>query len=132
FDPPRVVPGRHGRIAVIERPCAKHTELDLAVAHDVGVGSYPPGVAVQEILDDPLPILAHEVDDAESDPELAGDLPRVGDVLFPGAMPYDLLLVYPILHVGALDVVALVPQQERGDGAVDSAGHGDKDLFAGL
>jgi hypothetical protein len=43
----------------------------------------------------------------------------------------DVVLVDPVFHVGADDVVALLFEQERGDGAVDAAGHGDEDLFTG-
>jgi hypothetical protein len=64
------------------------------------------------------------------DPDLAGDPPGVLDVLHPGAVPDDAVLVDPVLHVGAGHVEALPLQEEGGDRAVDAAGHGDKDSFA--
>ena len=68
--------------------------------------------------------LAHQVHDAELDPELLAHGAGVRDILFPGAMTRDVFLVDPVLHVGALDGVALACEQQGGGGAVNAAGHG--------
>jgi hypothetical protein len=64
----------------------------------------------------------------ELDPELLGDAPGVFDIFHPRAVPDDVVLVDPVFHVRAHDVAPLLLEQERGDGAVDSAGHRDEDL----
>ena len=113
------------------RPGAEHAELDLAVAHDVRVWREPAGIAVEQVGDDTLTILGHQVDHAELDPEPVADGARVHDVLLPRALADHVVLVDPVLHVRAHEFVALPLEQQGGDGAVDSAGHGDEDFFGG-
>src|SRR5882724_9873953 len=125
------MPCRHRREAVVLRPRAEHPELDLAVAHDVGVRRQPAGVAVEQIGDDLGAILPHEVDHLELDAKPVGDGARIHDVLLPGAVADDVVLVDPVLYVRARDVMTLPLEQERGDGAVDAAGQGDEDFFTG-
>src|ERR1039457_3671894 len=126
------MPRCHGRKPVLQRPCAEHTELDLAVAHDVGIRGEAAPVAVEEVLDDLLAVVPHEVDDLEPDPDLPGDAPGVLDVLHPGAMANRAVLVDPVLHVRPGNVAPLPLEKERGDRTVDAAGHGDEDSFRRL
>jgi hypothetical protein len=50
--------------------------------------------------------------------------------LLPWAFADDVVLIDPVLHVRADEVATLLFEHKGGDGAVDSAGHGDEDLFA--
>ena len=126
-----VVAGGDGTEAVVAGPLEENPELDLAVAHDVGVGREAPPVSVEQIRDDAFAILLHQIDDAELDAEAVADSAGVLDVLHPRTMADDVVLVDPVLHVGAHEVVALLLEQQGGDGAVHSARHGDEDFFAG-
>src|SRR5439155_9222658 len=72
----------------------------------------------------------HQIYHAKLDSEVRGRGTRILDVLLPRAMADDVIFVDPILHVGAGDVAALLFEQQSGDGAVDSAGHGDENFFA--
>lgn len=126
----RVVSGGDGGEAVIARPRAEHAELDLAVAHHVGIRREAAGVAVEEVVDDFCAIIAHQIYDVKLEADLLGDSARIDDVLLPRAVADDVFLVDPVLHVSADDVVALLLEQQGGDGAVDATGHGDEDFFA--
>jgi hypothetical protein len=119
--------GRDCVEAVVAGPGAEHAELDFAIAHDVRVGRQPAGVAVEQVVDDPGAVVAHQVDDLKRNPEVAGHGAGVLDVLLPGTVAEHVVLVDPVLHVRAGDVMTLLLKQQRGDGAVDSAGHGDED-----
>ena len=129
-ETPRVVAGGDRRKAVLLRPGQEQAELDLPVAEDVRIRGEAAGIAVEQALDDQLPVFPHQVDHLELDPDLLGDPPGVGDVLLPGAAADDVVLVDPVLHVRPRDVASLLLQEQRRDGAVDSAGHGDEDLFS--
>ena len=45
--------------------------------------------------------IVHQVDDAKGDSDLIGDAAGVLDVLLPGAVADDVVLVDPVFHVGA-------------------------------
>src|SRR5690349_4887961 len=63
------------------------------------------------------------------DAQMLGGRTGVVDVALPGTVAEDVVLVDPVLHVRAHDVMPLLLQQQGGDGAVDSAGHRDEDFF---
>ncbi len=111
--------------AVFERVVEEDAELDLAVAHDVGVGRDAGLVAGEQVVDDAGAVLVHEVDHAEGDAEGVGDGGGVFDVLLPGAVAEDFVFVDPVFHVGAFDGVALLFEEQGSDGGVDASGHGD-------
>jgi len=126
LDPPRVVPRGHGLEAMLLRPISKHAELDFAIAHHIRIRRQAALVAGQQVVDDAVTVLLHQVHDAELDLELLADVAGIVDVLHPRAVADDFVLVDPILHVGPDDVVPLLLQAQCGDGAVDAAGHGDE------
>lgn len=123
-----VVAGGDGVESVVEGPLEEGAELDFAVAEGVGVWGEAGAVAVEEIIDDVVFVLVHEVDDAEGDAEGFGSGGGVGDVLLPGAVTGDAGFVDPVFHVSAGDVEALLEEESCGDAAIDAAGHGDEDF----
>jgi hypothetical protein len=125
----RIVAGGDRGETVLAGPGAEYAELDLAVAHDVGVGREAAGIAVEQVGDDPVAIVLHEIDHAELDAEMVADGAGVIDVLLPGTMADDVVLVDPVFHVRADDGHALPLEDEGGDRAVDAAGHGDEGFF---
>ena len=126
-----VVAGGDGGEAVVFGPRAQDAKFDLAVAHHVGIGREAVGVAFQQVVHDAFAVIAHEVDDVELDAEVVGDAAGIVDILLPRAVTDDVVLVDPVFHVGAHEIVALLFEEQGGDGAVDAAGEGDEDFFAG-
>ena len=121
--------GGHGAEAVIFGPGAEYAELDLAITHHIWVGREAVLITVEQVGDNAFAVVLHEVDDAKFNSESVAHGAGVLDVLLPRAVADDVVLVDPVLHVGADEVVPLLFEQERGDGAVNSAGHGDEDIF---
>jgi hypothetical protein len=56
----------------------------------------------------------------EGDAELARDRARILVILCSGAI--GILVLLPVAHEKALDIPALVLQEERGDGGIHAAG----------
>src|SRR5690606_8283514 len=83
----------------------------------------------EQVGDDTVAILIHEVDDAKRNAEVIGDGAGVDDVLLPRAIADDLVPVDRVLHVGGLGVVADLLQAPRGHGAVRAAGKGHQDAL---
>ena len=104
----RIVAGGDGGEAVIPGPGAKHPELDLAVAHEVGIGRESAAVSVEQVGDHAFAVVLHEVDHAKLDAEPVAHGAGVVDVPLPRTMADDVVLVDPVLHVGADEVVTLL------------------------
>ena len=102
-----VVPGCHGGEAFGAGPRAENAEFHFPVAHDVGIRGKPAGVTVEQVGYNALLIVAHQIHDAELNAKRVADGPRVVDVLHPGAMSDDIVLVDPVFHVGPDDRAAL-------------------------
>src|ERR1019366_7686854 len=109
----------------------QHAELHTAVAHHVGIGGETALVAVEEIIHHEVAVVLHEIYHAKFDAELVGHGAGILNVLHPRAMADDIVLVDPVFHVRAHNVVPLPFQQERGNRPVDSAGGDYEDAFAG-
>ena len=104
-------------------------ELDLPVAQDVRVRGAALGVLVEHIVHDPLAVLLGQVHEIERDADLAGDELRHEAVLLPLAVAVEGGVgLVPVLHEHGEDVVALLLQEEGGDGGVHAAGQADADF----
>lgn len=119
-----VVSGSHGSEVVVSSPLPEDAELDVAIAHHVGIGGEALLIAIEEIGHDPVAIVLHEIDDSKRDIEVGGDRAGIHDVLFPWAVPNDFVLVNPIFYVGRLDRMSGLFEQKCSHGAVDAAGKG--------
>ena len=97
-----------------------------------GLGVLPAGVAVDEAADDAAAELLLEVEgevrDAERVRERAGAEHRLGRAAGLGAVG---LGIGPELDRDADHLRPALALEQRGDGAVDAAGHGDGDALAG-
>ena len=131
--PVRFNPGvmSRGNVSRLEHPGAlgQETELDLVVARDARVGRPPVLVLPTEVVDDEgaeLPLHVQHVVGRSQD---AADRPRVLHVVQGAAPPVvfgQIRLVDVVqLHRHADDVVTLPAQQQRGNGRVHAAAHGD-------
>ena len=109
-----------------QRMVEERAELDLAVAEDVRVRRAPGLVVAQEQREHALAVFGGEVDRLEIDADDVRDRGRVDQVLAGRAVFVGIVLL-PVLHEEADDLVALLLQQPRRDRRVDAARHADDD-----
>ena len=107
----------------------ERAELDLAVAQHVGIGRASRLVLAQELREHALAVLGREIDRFELDAEDVGDRRRVDQVLARRAMQVG-VVVFPVLHEDADDVVTLLLQDPRGHRRIDAARHADDHALA--
>ena len=106
----------------------ERAELDLAVAQHVGIGRASRRVVAQEMREHALAVFGGEVDRFELDADDIGHRGGVDEVFARRAV-FVGVVVFPVLHEDADDVVALLLQQPRRHGRIDAAGHADDDAF---
>jgi hypothetical protein len=123
--------GGDGVEAVRLSPLAKDPEFNVTIAHDIGIGGLALLVTLQQVGDDELTIVGHEIDDAKRNPEVIRDGVSVDDVLFPRTVTDDFVFVDPVLHVGRFDLLPRVSDQHRRDSAIDAAGKCDESSWSG-
>ena len=112
-----------------QRVVEERLELDFPVAQDVRVRRAPGLVLGQEVLEHVVPVLGGEVGRVQVDAQLVADGLRVREV-FPGGAVFGAVVLFPVLHEQAFDLVALLLQEQGGDGGVHASGHADDDAFA--
>ena len=117
--------GPHGHGMVEEG-----AELDLCVAENVGIGRAASAVFAQKVGEDALAVFLREVDGLDVDADHVGDGARVDEVLTGGAV-FAVIVVLPVLHEEADDVVALLLEEPGADRGVDAARKADDDGFLG-
>src|SRR5690606_5179565 len=110
------------------REFAENAELHLPVAHYIRIRRDSLAIPREQILDDPVAVLLGEAENPELDPEGFADRPGVADVLLPGTIAGEALLVRPVFHVGTDNFVPLLQEQGRRDAGVHTPGHCCKDL----
>ena len=125
-SPARVMTRRNQVGAQHQRIIQEGLELDFPVAQDVRVGRAPRLVLLEKVLKNIVPVLGGEVCGVQLDAEAIGDGLGVGQV-FPGSTVLGAIVLVPVLHEQSLDLIALLDQQGRRDGRVDTAGHADND-----
>src|SRR5262249_36470343 len=96
------------------------------IAEHVGVRRAPRTLLGEEIVEYALPVFGRETYFVQRDGELAGDRARVLIVRGGGAVGIVVVLI-PVAHEEPVDVVALLAEQECGDGGVDTAGEANDD-----
>ena len=115
--------GASGEGALIEE-----LELDFLVAHNVGIGGAAAAELIQHIIHDFLLVGLFKIPHLKVQIKLDGDTLGVGEIFGPGTMhPGEIF--GPVFHINTGDVVALVAEQEGGDGGINAAGHTEKDAF---
>jgi hypothetical protein len=123
----RVVAG--GDALGAERQCMveERLELDLGVAHHVGVGRAPRAVLREEAREHALTVFGGEVHRLDLDADLFRDRHRIDEILARGAVAV-VVVVLPVLHEEADHVVSRALQQQRRDGGIHASGQSDDDL----
>jgi hypothetical protein len=99
-------------------------ELDLGVAQHVRVGRAAGLVLAQELGEDAVLVLGREVDVLDLDAQHVGHRSGVQEVLARRAV-LAVVVVFPVLHEDADDLVALLLEQPGGDRGIDAAGQTD-------
>ncbi len=97
-------------------------ELDFPVAEDVRVRRAPGLVFGEEVLEHVVPVLGSKVGGVQLDADAVTHGLGIGQVFLGGAVLRAVVL-FPVLHEQAFDLIALFEQQESGNGRVDAAGH---------
>lgn len=103
-------------------------ELDFAVAEDVRVWGATGLVFGQEVLEHVVPVLGGEVGGVQLDANLVANGLGVRQVVHGGAV-FRSIVFFPVLHEQAFHLIALLDQQESGNGGVHAAGHADNDAL---
>ena len=101
-------------------------ELYFAVAQHVGVGRPARAVLRKEIGKDALHVLARKVDGIVGDIEKAADAADVLEVLLGGTGAVFVRFL-PVAHEEPDDVIALLFEEQRGNGAVHAPAHAHYD-----
>ncbi|MNT59837.1 hypothetical protein D3C72_1973780 [compost metagenome] len=105
-------------------------ELDLGIAQHVGIGRAPGRVFAQKVGKHAVLVLGGKVDRLHVDADQVGHRHHVQPVLARGAV-LAVVIVFPVLHEQADDLVALLLEQPRGDRRIDPARHAHHDTFSG-
>ncbi len=101
-------------------------ELDFAVAEDVRIRRASGLVLGQEVLEHVIPVFGGEVGGVQLDADLVAHGLGVRQVVHGGAVLRSVVFL-PVLHEQAFHLIALLHEQDSGNGRVHAAGHADDD-----
>ena len=120
------MPRRQPVRAELHRKIQKRLEFDLPIAEHVGVRRAPAPVFVEEIGKHAVVIFLDEIDGVIRNIDLFADAAHVRPVRFAGADAVVVLL-FPVFHKHADDLMPGAFEQERGHGGIHAAGHAHHD-----
>ena len=108
----------------------KRFELDFGVAQNVGVGRTPALVFAQELGKHAVFVVCRKIDVLDLDADDVGHRSGVDEVNV-GRAVFAVVVIFPVLHEDADDLVALLLEQPGADRGIHSATESDDDtLFA--
>ncbi len=125
---PGIVPGGDAPRAEGDGVVEKRLELDLGVAQHVGIGSAARGILGEKRAEHALLVVGREIHHLEVDADDLGDRGAVDQILARRAV-FVIVVVLPVLHEQADDLVPLALQEQRGDRRVDAPRHAHYDFF---
>lgn len=102
-------------------------ELDLAIAEHVRVWCAACSMLGEEVVEYTLPILGREVDPMQRDAKFAADGASVLVILGHGAVA---VVLFPVRHEEALNLMTSLHEQQGGHRRVDTARQTDDDSHA--
>ena len=111
---PRVMAGGNALRTQRSRVVQKRSELDLAVAQHIGVRRAAGSIFAQEGSEDAIAILGREIHRLQLDPHDVRDRCRVDQILSRRA-EFVSIVIFPVFHEDADDLVARLLEQPRGD-----------------
>ena len=109
-----VMPGGDFFRAQLDGMIQKGLELDLGIAQNVGVGGAPSGVFAQKIGEHPVFIFGGKVDGLKINPHYVRCCGGI-DQIFAGGAIFIIIVIFPIFHEKANDLVTRTFQQPCGD-----------------
>ena len=107
-------------------------ELDFAVAQDVRVRCTTGLVFGQEVFEHVVPVFGGKIGGVQLDANFVAHGLGVCQIIHGGAVIRSVVFL-PVLHEQAFHLVALLHEQNGGNGRINTAGHADNDalLFGG-
>src|SRR5690554_4710023 len=114
-----VSPERHGVIQ-------EGLELNLGIAKHIGVRRAPSGVFAQELSKHTVFVVCRKIDGLNVDAYYVRHAGSIQPILAAGTV-LAVIIVLPVLHEQAKDVIALLLKQPGRYGRVDTAGHANDD-----
>src|SRR6478672_1990117 len=124
----RVMAGRDEVGAEPERVLEEGAKLDLGVAQHVRIRGPAGAIFRQKLVEHPLLVLGRKVDCLDVDTDAIGNCDGLDQVLARRAVLIG-IVVFPVLHEQADDIVPLLFEQKRSNRRIDPAGHSDDDPF---
>ena len=120
-DDARVVAGRKvRRVECLSHFIIEETELHLEIAHHAGIRRHPCCVGLDEIIEDELLVRLSHIDDLERNPDEFRHLAGAFDLL---------VLPVKLIHGSAVNLIALIEQEARGQRGIHAAGHCHDDFL---
>jgi hypothetical protein len=102
----------------------KGLEFDFGVAQDVGVGGAPSLVFAQKLRKNTVFVIGRKIDVLDLDAQYICNSCCIDEVDIRRAV-LAVIVVFPILHEDANDVMALLLEQMGSDSRIDAAGQAD-------
>ena len=130
FPHPRIVAGGDLVRAQGQGVVEEGLELDFGIAQHVRVGRAAGLVFLQEQREYPFLVFLGEIDGFHLDADLVGDRQHVHEILLGRAVAVLAVVVFPVLHEQADHFMALLLQEQGGNGRVHSARHADDNFYS--
>ncbi|MNC31049.1 hypothetical protein D3C75_793570 [compost metagenome] len=112
--------------AKLERLVQEFPELDLAVAHNIRIRRPPGLIFIEEIGKDFIKVFLLEINGIVRNIDLLAYAAYILSIGLCRAYT-ELVGIVPVLHEDADDVIALLLEQKRCNGGIDSSRHADDD-----
>ena len=122
-----IVSGGNGIGALLYGIVQKAFKFDFGIAQDIRVWRATCAVFFEEIGKYIVFILRGKIDDVDIDTDDIGNGNGIKGVLFNAAI-FVVVVIFPVLHEHAADLMALLFEQGRGNGGIDAAGKADDDV----
>ena len=123
----RVMPGGNVVCPHLHGLIEKRLEFDFGVAKDVGVRGAACGILPQEVGKHPFFVLFGEVDGFQINADDVRGACGINEILAARTV-FAVVIVLPVFHKEAGDVVTLLLQKVGGNGAVHAPAHTDDDV----
>ena len=123
----RVMPGGNVVCPHLHGLIEKRLEFDFGVAKDVGVRGAACGILPQEVGKHPFFVLFGEVDGFQINADDVRGACGINEILAARTV-FAVVIVLPVFHKEAGDVVTLLLQKVGGNGAVHAPAHANDDV----
>ena len=122
-----IVSGGNGIGALLYGVVQKTFEFDFGITQYIRIRRAACAVFFEEIGKYVVFVLCGEIDDVDVDADDVGDGNGIEGILFDAAI-FVVVVIFPVLHEHAADLMALLFEQGRSNGGIDAAGKADDDV----